>query len=318
MVVLSGGQDSTTCLGWALAEYEQVSAVSFYYGQKHEIELAAAKQVVEHFKTQTGRDIPFEIVSIGSTAFAGTSPLTNSKEQLELYNNHDEMEEIIGDRVEKTFVPMRNAVFLMLAANRAVCAGAAHLVTGVCQADNANYPDCREIFIEFAQDTINHALGLESDEFGGGPFQIQTPLMFLSKAESIRLALTLPHTYDALAYSHTAYDGVYPPKGKDHASVLRAHGFEEAGVPDPLVVRAYREGLMDLPETANYNIVRKEERQQAFDLQAAESAAQRAGESLPLRDTDFGTYRELHGDAFQEIYSHSSDTSSSSDSSSGE
>lgn len=291
MVVLSGGQDSTTCLGWALENFDIVHAVSFDYGQKHSIELAAARQVVSFFETQTGRTIGHEIVKIDANAFAGMSPLTNPTEELETYSNHDEMEAIIGDRVEKTFVPMRNAVFLMLAANRAAVAGCATLVTGICQADNANYPDCREVFAEAAEECINRALGFD-DETATNYFRIAAPLLHLTKAESIRLALDLPHTYDALAYSHTAYDGKYPPDGKDHASVLRAHGFEEAGVPDPLVVRAFREGLMPLPDSPNYNILR---------------------DPAP----DFDEFRQLHHDVFQEIHGSSSD-SSSSDSSSGE
>lgn len=245
MVVFSGGQDSTTCLGWALSHYKRVCAVSFDYGQKHKIELEAATQVIAFFEKKLGRSVPHEIIRLGPEVFAGTSPLTNSSEQLETYEDHNQMEAVIGDRVEKTFVPMRNAVFLMLAANRAVVSGCANLVTGVCQADNANYPDCRASFVNAAQLTIQEALGIEE-------FFIDTPLMNLSKSASINLARDLPWTYEALAYSHTAYDGKYPPIGKDHASVLRAHGFEEAGVPDPLVVRAWREGLMELPETANY------------------------------------------------------------------
>jgi len=254
MVVLSGGQDSTTCLGWALQTFGLVSCVTFDYGQRHRRELDAACEVVDFFAKQTGRFIEHDVVEISANAFAGTSPLTNNAEELETYANHDEMEAIIGDRVEKTFVPMRNAVFLMLAANRAVCAGAATLVTGVCQADNANYPDCRQSFVVSAERTINEALGIDlwTTSFDNPPFRISTPLMNLSKAESIMLARGLPHTYEALAYSHTAYDGSYPPTGKDHASVLRAHGFEQAGLPDPLVMRAVRDGLMPLPETSNY------------------------------------------------------------------
>lgn len=260
MVVLSGGQDSTTCLGWALATFDHVECVTFDYNQKHFIELEAAKNVVAFFERQTGRTIPHEVVQIGDSTFAGMSPLTNPDEQLETYSNHDEMEQVIGDRVEKTFVPMRNAVFLMLAANRAAVAGCGNLVTGVCQADNANYPDCRQVFINDAEAAINTALGIEAQEDHPdtiGDFRILTPLMNMSKAESIMLALQLPHTFEALKWSHTAYDGQYPPVGKDHASVLRAHGFEQANVPDPLVLRAWAEGRMELPATDNYEGARE-------------------------------------------------------------
>lgn len=248
LVVLSGGQDSTICLGYALARYDRVAAITFDYGQRHRIELDAARRVLGHFELATGRTIPHEIVVLGKDTFKGTSPLTNNKAELETYENHDQMEQVIGDRIEKTFVPMRNAAFLIYAANRAVVDGLQHIVTGVCQADNANYPDCRQLFISAMEEAINQALGLPDDQ----RLSINTPLMDMSKAKSIRWAFNWPYTYDALAYSHTAYDGQYPPNGKDHASVLRAHGFEEANVPDPLVVRAWREGLMDLPVTKNY------------------------------------------------------------------
>lgn len=251
MVVFSGGQDSTTCLGFALAHYKEVHAVTFDYGQKHSRELQAAQEVLDFFRSRGHSIASHEIVVLGEDVFAGTSPLTNRHEELETYDSHDQMEAIIGDRVEKTFVPMRNAVFLMLAANRAVVKRCSTLITGVCQADNANYPDCRDEFVASAEETASKALGLMPNKF-----MIETPLMDLTKAESIKLAQMLPDTYEALAYSHTAYDGSYPPTGKDHASVLRAHGFEQAGVPDPLVLRAWREGLMPLPETKNYDAER--------------------------------------------------------------
>jgi 7-cyano-7-deazaguanine synthase len=245
VVILSGGQDSTTSLYWAINQWhgpENVAAVTFDYGQRHKQELVAACQIADMAKIAS-----HEVVLLGPI-LKSTSPLTNPDEKLETYNSYAEMDKIIGDRIEKTFVPMRNSVFLTIAANHAVALGCNSLVTGVCQMDNANYPDCREGFLYSQVETINKALGNEVETF-----QIYAPLLWLSKAESIALALGLPGCMEALAYSHTAYDGGYPPTSRDHASVLRAQGFLEAGVPDPLVVRAWREGLMRLPDTANYS-----------------------------------------------------------------
>jgi 7-cyano-7-deazaguanine synthase len=246
LVVLSGGQDSTICLFWAKARYREVHAVTFDYNQRHRIEVEGARTVASLAGVAS-----HEVVELGPI-LKGRSPLTNPAEELETYTDHASMELTIGDRVELTFVPMRNALFLTLAANRASCLNAGHIVTGVCQADNANYCDCRLIFINDQQNAINSALGTEATS----EYVIDTPLMDLGKAESIDLALRLEGCYTALAYSHTAYTGAYPPTTKDHASVLRAHGFEQAGVPDPLVVRAHWEGLMELPETANYDMAR--------------------------------------------------------------
>lgn len=252
LVVLSGGQDSSTCLFWAKKYFGDVHAVTFDYGQRHAREIQAARDIAKIAGVAS-----HEVVVLGAI-LNGTSPLTNTSETLELYKDHDSMAAIIGDRVEKTFVPMRNALFLTLAANRAVCLGVEHIVTGVCQADNANYPDCRASFIGAQESAINEALGRAG-------VCIHTPLMDLDKAASISLAdslgdeLPTPNignalstAYLALAFSHTSYDGQYPPIGKDHATVLRAHGFEQAGCPDPLVLRACREGLMSVPPTDNY------------------------------------------------------------------
>ena len=239
MVVLSGGQDSTTCLFWAKQKFKEVHAITFNYGQKHSIELDAAVKVAQMAEVQT-----HQFVNIPNL-LRGRSPLVNPNEKLEQYTDYQSMDKIIGNRVELTFVPMRNAFFLTVAANYALERDIYDLVTGVCQQDNANYPDCRESFINSQEATINEALGIDN-------FQIHTPLMDLSKAQSIQLAKTFDGCMDALAFSHTAYDGKYPPIGKDHASLLRAQGFLEADTPDPLIVRAWRDGLMDLPDTSNY------------------------------------------------------------------
>jgi 7-cyano-7-deazaguanine synthase len=239
LVVLSGGQDSTTCLAWAKRYFPEVHAVTFDYNQRHEREIQAACDVATIFGVHS-----HEVVEIGPI-LKGASPLTDPTKNLELYEDHDSMAEIIGDRVELTFVPMRNALFLTLAANRAAVLGIDHMVTGVCQADNANYPDCRASFIAAQQHTIQEALAKAAD------FTIHTPLMDLSKDASVQLMRQLGG-YAALAWTHTSYDGQYPPLGKDHATILRAYGFEKAGLPDPLVVRAAMTGLMPLPLTANY------------------------------------------------------------------
>lgn len=254
LVVLSGGQDSTTCLAIyhqlrALGDLDELHAVTFDYGQRHRREIDAAFQIGKLAGVNS-----HEFVEVGPI-LKGTSPLTNGAEELETYADHDSMAAIIGDRVEKTFVPMRNALFLTLAANRAVVLGCNEIVTGVCQEDNANYPDCRLDFIAAQEQAINEALGLADQP--RRRIQIGTPVIAMPKAEAVNHLLDLGMDYFAwLAFSHTAYDGNYPPVGKDHASILRAHSFEEADLPDPLVLRAYSEGLMELPTTGNYKNAR--------------------------------------------------------------
>lgn len=245
LVILSGGQDSTTCLFWAIAQGYDVHCITFNYGQKHRIELQAAHTVA----MMAG--IPREkhqFVDLGDGILAGTSPLTNKDVELEQYADHQSL----PGGLEKTFVPMRNQLFITVAANRAYVLGCNVLVTGVCQEDNGGYPDCRAVFISTLQDACNY--GTFTGEAGTiPPLKILTPLMRMTKAESVHLAMSLHDCMAALAYSHTAYDGQYPPVGHDHATLLRAKGFEEAGVADPLVMRAVNAGLMPLPFSTNYD-----------------------------------------------------------------
>lgn len=240
LVILSGGQDSTTCLFWAKQNYSEIAAITFDYGQRHKREIEAAKKVAS-----LAGVINHEIVAVPNI-LKSASPLTSSN-PLEQYKDAEEMGRIIGDRVELTFVPMRNILFFTIGANRAIASNCRTLVTGICQEDNANYPDCTDIFRASLENSFNESLGFPLQSL-----RIDAPLMYKSKAQSIDLALSLPGCYAALAYSHTSYDGQYPPVGHDHATLLRAKGFEEAGVPDPLVLRANIEGLMELPMTDNY------------------------------------------------------------------
>jgi 7-cyano-7-deazaguanine synthase len=223
LVVLSGGQDSATCLLWSLANFEEVETISFNYQQSHSVELKAAKEIAALVGVKN--------TVVNLPGLFGASPLTNNGEGLELYSDYQNMEEVIGERVELTFVPMRNAIMLSLAANYAAAKGIDHLVTGVCQQDNANYPDCREEFILAQEKTVNVALGFD------GRMRIHAPLLHLTKAEGIALGSSYTPFKEVMALTHTCYAGAVPPCGKCHSCLLRAEGFLQAGIPDPLVER---------------------------------------------------------------------------------
>lgn len=246
LVVFSGGQDSTTCLYLALSLGYDIHTITFDYGQRHAVEINAAITILDKFAhIESSKQ---EFIMLGQDILKSTSPLVSNNE-LEQYDDHNSL----PGGIEKTFVPMRNQLFLTIAANRAIAIGAEVIITGVCGEDSGGYPDCEAPFISLLEDTINQGtFGTRLNPTNGKALRIITPLMKMTKAESVELAETLPGCMEALAYSHTSYDGQYPPIGHDHATLLRAKGFEEAGVPDPLVLRAFHEGLMELPSTRNY------------------------------------------------------------------
>lgn len=241
LIVLSGGQDSTTCLFLARAHGYELYALTVDYGQRHKCELDAAVKVA-----QMAGVVRHEIVSVGEGVLQSTSPLV-SNNNLEQY---DDMFNLPGG-IEKTFVPMRNQLFLTIAFNRAVAWRCDTIFTGISQEDFGGYPDCRSNFLQMLEEASNEGItGVAAR------INFAAPLMTLTKKETVELSRRLPGCWEALAYTHTSYDGAYPPVGRDHATLLRAKGFLEAAQPDPLVLRAYSEGLMDLPETTNYDAFR--------------------------------------------------------------
>ncbi len=215
LVVLSGGQDSTTCLYWALKRFGagSVSTVTFDYGQRHRIEIDCAKRIA----LQAG--VSNSLLPIDSFAALGGDALTDDSIDVQ-----SAIDEEAG--LPNTFVPGRNLVFLTFAAAFAWQRRIGNLVTGVAQTDYSGYPDCREETMRSLEETLR--LGMESD------IAIHTPLMHLSKKETVELARDVG-ALDAMALTHTCYNGKRPPCGECPACVLRAKGFEDAGIDDPLL-----------------------------------------------------------------------------------
>ena len=217
LVVLSGGQDSTTVLYWAIEKYglEQVDTLTFDYGQRHIIELESATKIAEFAK------VPNKIISINTFNELGGNALTDKDEEIDNF-----MKTKYG--LPNTFVPGRNLIFLTFAAAYAFSKQITEIITGVAQTDYSGYPDCRRNTMDSLEKTVS--LGMESD------FKIHTPLMNLTKAETVKLAEKVG-ALEALKWSHTCYNGEYPPCGKCPACILREKGFKEAGIIDPILNR---------------------------------------------------------------------------------
>jgi len=215
LVVLSGGQDSTTSLFWALQRYGRanVSSVTFDYGQRHRIELDCARRVAQ------AAGIANVLLPVDTFAALGGDALTDAA--VDVASAADPCATL-----PVTFVPGRNLVFLTFAAAYAYRREIGHLVAGVAQTDYSGYPDCREETIRALETTLR--LGMEFD------VRIHTPLMHLSKKQTVELAVELG-ALDAMALTHTCYNGRRPPCGECAACRLRAKGFAEAGVRDPLL-----------------------------------------------------------------------------------
>jgi len=214
LVVLSGGQDSTTCLFWAMREFgsAQVVALSFDYRQRHRIELECAAAITHQAQ------IPHQVLSIDTFAALGNNSLTSEMAVATELNPQTGL--------PNTFVPGRNLIFLTFAAAYAYPRQIHHLVTGVSQADYSGYPDCREASLRSLEETLR--LGMDY------PLTIHTPLLHLSKREAVLLAQELG-ILPLLASTHTCYEGRRPPCGECPACRIRARGFAEAGIADPLL-----------------------------------------------------------------------------------
>lgn len=215
LVVLSGGQDSTTCLYWAITRFQKVQTLTFDYGQRHRIELESARKVAELAK------VPQVTVPIDTFGVLGKNALTSE--------NQEVAADLQENNLPNTFVPGRNLIFLTFAAAYAYEQNIEHLVTGVCETDYSGYPDCRNNTIQALQVAIN--LGMEAR------LTIHTPLMWLTKAETVQMAKEVG-AMEAMAWTHTCYNGSFPPCGDCLACKTRQLGFEMAQIEDPLLQRA--------------------------------------------------------------------------------
>lgn len=203
LVIFSGGQDSTTCLFWALKNFRKVSTITFTYGQKHSLEVEMARKIAE----EAGVDFHLQDVSFISQI--GTSSLTDTSIAMD--------SEKPEGGFPNTFVPGRNMFFIAVAAVYARERGIRHLVTGVSQTDFSGYPDCRDSFIKSMNVTVNLAM----DE----QFVIHTPLMWIDKQETWALADKLGVLNLVRTKTLTCYNGV-PGDGCGHcpSCKLRSEG----------------------------------------------------------------------------------------------
>ncbi len=221
LLLFSGGQDSATCLGWALNHFIRVETVGFAYGQRHAVELECRRSLRESapgintaWRTRLGGDTLLELdlfSQIGDTAMTSDMPIAVDDQGL-----------------PNTFVPGRNLLFLTAAAALAWKKGIRHIVIGVCEADSSGYPDCRDDAVKAMQVALN--IGMNAR------FVIHAPLMRLDKADAWRLAEAeggKAFVDLVRAQSHTCYLG---ERGQLHAwgygcgecpaCRLRAHGWE--------------------------------------------------------------------------------------------
>lgn len=211
VVLLSGGQDSVTCLAVALNECKgKVYALALDYGQRHSIELEQAKKIAEV------ANIPFEILDLTLLSQITTNALTDSSIDIEQKSG----------QLPSTFVDGRNMLFLGFAATYAKQKQAYTIYTGVCETDYSGYPDCRDVFIKSMERTISLAMDCS--------FTLKTPLMWLDKSETVLLMKTLGKL-EWYRYSHTCYEGKRPACGQCPACKLRLKGFEKAGMKDPIL-----------------------------------------------------------------------------------
>jgi len=222
IVLLSGGQDSTTCLHHAIAKHgaDEIVAVSVEYGQRHAAELAAATEIAK------AAGVRHVILDTSVLTQLGDSALVTS-EAIEAKGGRVDAE--MPEGLPTSFVPGRNMIMLAFAAAVAVKHNTRLIYTGVCQTDFSGYPDCRRDFIDAMQEAATLAMPSSA-----GPIKIVTPLMDLTKGETVKMARALGDAcWSALALSVTCYHGQRPGCGKCPACELRAKGFAEAGEIDP-------------------------------------------------------------------------------------
>jgi 7-cyano-7-deazaguanine synthase len=221
VVLLSGGLDSATILALAGKEGFELYALSFWYGQRHEMEIEAAKAVSASQGVEEHR-----IIEIEAKAFAG-SALTDSA--IEVPKGREEIG--AGSEIPVTYVPARNTVFLSYALAWAEVLGAFDIFIGVNATDYSGYPDCRPEFIDAFERMANLATAAAVQ--GKGQYQIHTPLINMTKEQTILVGTELGVDY---SLTHSCYDPDVKGRscGECDSCKLRLRGFSQAGLEDPV------------------------------------------------------------------------------------
>ena len=204
VVVFSGGQDSTTCLFWAKKRYKEVIAVSFDYGQKHSLELECAKDICKKY------DVEHHIMDLNLLNQLAPNSLT--RVDIKVDKKKEE------DKLPNSFVDGRNMLFLTFVAVFAKQRGINTIITGVSQSDFSGYPDCRDVFIKSLNVTLNLAMDYQ--------FEVLTPLMWIDKAETWKLADDLGVLDIVKNETLTCYNGIKGNGcGECPACTLRKNGY---------------------------------------------------------------------------------------------
>ncbi len=206
LILFSGGQDSTTCLFWALKHFARVETVCFRYGQRHESEIEAARAIAAK------ASVPFDTIDASLISGLSSNSLTDTSVKMD--------KEQVSEAPPNTFVPGRNLLFISMAAVIARERNIANIITGVSQADYSGYPDCRDTFIR----SLNVTLNLAMDE----QFVIHTPLMWLDKTAVWQLADELGVFELVKTQTVTCYNGI-PGNGCGEcpSCKLRRRGLEQ-------------------------------------------------------------------------------------------
>jgi 7-cyano-7-deazaguanine synthase len=215
LVILSGGLDSTVCMALAARDTDRLLALTFDYGQRHRVELQCAARVAAHYGAE------HLVVTLDASRWGGSALTDPTIEIPEAAPGSD------ADAIPVTYVPARNLVFLAVAMGVSEARGADVVYLGVNALDYSGYPDCRPEFVRAFEAAAALALkrGVE-----GNPVAVRTPLIALSKADIVRLGVSLGAP---LHLTWSCYRGDDHPCGRCDACALRAKGFAEAGVLDP-------------------------------------------------------------------------------------
>ncbi len=212
VVLLSGGLDSTTCMAVAKSEGYELYPISFDYSQRHNIELTKAKEVAKYFGVSDHKIIKMQNV--------GGSALTDSSIDVPEYKE--------TDAIPVTYVPARNLLFLSYAVGYAEVIGAEAIFIGVSAVDYSGYPDCRPEFIEAFQRVVEVGTAAGAT---GKVIEVKTPIIRLSKAETIELGNRLGAPYQLTT---SCYNGREQACGVCDSCTLRLKGFKDAGLVDPI------------------------------------------------------------------------------------